>query len=113
MCVEELTVYARLMLFMVSGIYCGSLDLLLSERGRLRYPCSTMLTPNAGTYTSLLIFYKSQRMDIAEHGAALGSRHISAGRTGGKKIFLESSFSFANAESNETRSTGALASDTH
>lgn len=72
-----------------------------------------MPTPNAGIYTSLLIFYKCQRMDIVGHRAALGSRHISAERTRGKKIFLESSFSFANAESNETLSTGALASDTH
>lgn len=112
MCVEELTVYAKLMLFMVSGIYCGSLDLLPSERGRLLYHCSTMLTPNAGIYTSLLIFYKCQRMHIVGHSAALGSRHTSAGRTGGKKIFLESSLSFENAASNETRATGVLVSDT-
>lgn len=52
-------------------------------------------------------------MDIVGHSAALGSRHISAGRTGGRKIFLESSSSFENAESNETRSTGVLVSDTH
>lgn len=50
-------------------------------------------------------------MDIVGHSAALGSRHISAGRTGGKKIFLESSFSFENAESNKTHSTGVLVSD--
>lgn len=52
-------------------------------------------------------------MDIVGHRAALGSRRIAAERTRGKKIFLESSFSSANAESNETLSTGALASDTH
>lgn len=70
-----------------------------------------MLTPNTGIYTSLSIFYKCQRMDIVGHSAALGFHHISAGRTEGKKIFLESRFSFENAESNKTRSTGVLVSD--
>lgn len=50
---------------------------------------------------------------MAGHSAALGFHHVSAKRTGGKKMSLEISFSFHNAETTETLSPGVLVGDTH
>lgn len=52
-----------------------------------------MVTPNTGIHTSLLTFYKCHRTDTLDTVLPLAFT-VSARRYGGRKMFLEISFSF-------------------